>query len=802
MPRRLSTLSRLLIVGIMAVLLAPALLALRPAPAAALDPDFQDTLVTNIARPTAFAFTPDGRMLIATQLGQLRVLKDGALLPNPALDLAARGDLCSNFERGLLGIAVDPAFTTNRFIYLYYSVQTQSACEGQPAINRVSRWVLADDNTAGNETILIDNIRSQAGNHNAGDLNFGKDGYLYVSVGDGGCDYADPSKCAGANDAARDKHTLLGKILRITKDGDIPPDNPFMGDESARCKTGDTTPDKWCQETFAWGLRNPFRFAFDPNAAATRFFINDVGQASWEEIDEGASGADYGWNVREGHCVRGSTTDCGPPPAGMTNPIHDYAHSTGCRSITGGAFVPNGVWPAEYTGAYLFGDYVCGKIFTLKQTSPGAWVRTEFVSGLGSSSAVHLRFGPLCNTQALYYTTYAGGGQVRRIAYNVGDNCPPTAALTAAPTNGPAPLTVNFDGSGSADPNAGDTLTYLWDFGDGATATTTTPTVSHTYTTVATRTASLRVRDNRGLTSAPATVQIGVGNLPPAPTIVSPAEGTLYQPGQVYTLLGSATDPQDGALPDSALNWQIILHHNEHTHPILGPVAGNAITFRGPIHEEGNNYLEIRLTATDAAGATATVSRFLYLVPGTVIFSDVPPTHPAYEAIGELAVRGIVRGYGDGRFGPDDISLRAQMAALIARAMGWSGEVHTNPFPDRGPVDDELWAAVATLAARGVALGYEDGTYNPTGDVLHIQVISFISRAMVVQGRWTAATADDPTIYPNVQIAARDRLDLVTYVRNAGAIPDRPADQNWADWDTPATRGWFARVLWQAIGGR
>ena len=97
-----------------------------------------------------------------------------------------------------------------------------------------------------------------------------------------------------------------------------------------------------CREAFAWGLRNPFRFAFDPDAAGTSFRVNDVGQNAWEEIDRGTRGADYGWNVREGHCAQtGSAADCGAPrPAGMTDPIHDYGRGAGCGSITGGAFVP------------------------------------------------------------------------------------------------------------------------------------------------------------------------------------------------------------------------------------------------------------------------------------------------------------------------------------------------------------------------------------------------------------------------------------------------------------------------------
>ncbi len=773
------------------------LFPLIPPGVAALDTGFQDDLVAAIPAPTALAFTPDGRMLATTQPGQLRIYTGGALLGTPALDLGARGDLCANSERGLLGIAVDPNFATNRFIYLYYTVRRGDACSGTPApANRVTRWTLGDDNRASGEVVLIDNLLSPAGNHNSGDLNFGKDGLLYISVGDGG---STPL-------TARQLYALTGKILRIAPNGDIPASNPYRGADSVRCNlTGgvaDTT--KKCQEIYASGLRNPFRMAFDPNALGTRFLINDVGQNTWEEIDLAQAGADYGWNVREGHCANGSTTDCGAPPAGLTNPLYDYGRDTGCSSITGGAFVPNGLWPAAYDNTYLFADYVCGTIFTLRETAPGTWTRGNFTSGLGGSSAVHLRFGPWAGpggaTQALYYTSYAGGGQIRRIGYSGAVDRAPTAAITAAPRAGQLPLRVDFDGRASADPDLGDRLTWEWDFGDGTTATTTVLQISHTYTVAATRTATLRVRDDRGALSEPVAVQIGAGNDAPRPTIIAPTAGTAYVPGQAYTLTGTATDPQDGTLADARLSWQVLLHHNEHTHPVLGPIGGNNIGFTAPSHDEGKNWLEIRLTATDTQGISTTTIRALAL--GGASFSDLAPTAPGYAAVSDLAAEGIVRGYGDGRFGAGDISLRAQIAALIVRALGWQNETVPNPFPDRGPVDDELWAAVATLNARGIARGYEDGTYDPTGPVLHIQVVSFISRAMVAAGRWAAATENDAALYPNVRIAASDRLDLVTYVHNAGAIPDRPARANWDDWNTPASRGWFARVLAQALDGR
>jgi glucose/arabinose dehydrogenase len=596
---------------------AAALLVAAPAQAVTLPAGFSDELVATVSAPTAVAFTPDGRMLVTTQPGQLRVrTAGGTLLATPALDLSSR--VCSNSERGLLGVAVDPKFALNHFIYAYYTSNKFNSCAtGSPLspVNRIARFVLADDNTVdfASGTVLVDDIPSWAGTHNGGDVGFGKDGQLYVSVGDGGCDYAGNSGCAAQNDAARDQHVLLGKILRITPSGGIPADNPFQGAGTARCNvTGRTSAGSRCQETYAWGLRNPFRIAFDPNAAGTRFYINDVGQNAWEEIDLGTAGADYGWNVREGHCATGSTTNCGAPPAGMTDPIFDYGRSDGCGSITGGAFVPNVIWPPDYRGKYLFSDYVCGRIFRLDPNGAGGFTRVDFATGLGAGSAVHLLFGPAGTSQALYYTTYAGGGAVRRIVFNAG-NTAPTAALTASPRTGAAPLLVNFDGSGSRDPDSGDTLTYIWNFGDGTASTeTASANTSHGYQSLGTYTASLQVRDSRGATSTAATVRIDVGNTPPQPAINSPVPGQRFAVGEAITLDGSATDPQEGTLPGSRLVWTVERVHSTHTHPYL-TAPGSSSSFTGPPPEDlaatTNSYVLVTLTATDSQGLSASISR-------------------------------------------------------------------------------------------------------------------------------------------------------------------------------------------------
>jgi glucose/arabinose dehydrogenase/PKD repeat protein len=607
-------------------------------------PGFEDRLLTSIDKPIALAFTPDGRMIVATQPGQLRVYKNGQLLQTPALDISSK--LCTNSERGLLGVAVDPNFSTNKYVYLFYTYNKFGVCPtGQPTnpsnpVNRVSRFEMSGDAVdPASERILIDNIPSPNPFHQAGDLHFGKDGYLYVTVGNGGCDYAGDSGCAGANDASRDRHILLGKVLRITRDGGIPSTNPYTGTNSARCNVdGRTDAGKNCQETFAWGLRNPFRFAFDPDATGTRFFIDDVGQNAWEEVDQGKAGADYAWNLCEGthdNPDYAGSVNCTASP--YTPPVHEYSHSeTGCGSATGGAFVPNGVWPAEYDSSYLLADYVCNKIFELTPKSGGGFTRTEFATGLGAGGPVAMAFGPYGSSQALYYTTYGStGGEVHRISYIGNVNQLPSATLAANPTSGTLPLKVNFDGSASVDPDAGDTLSYHWNFGDGSpTDTTTTPKTNHTYSTKGTFTASLRVEDNHGALSDPATVRIDAGNVAPTPVITSPSADLLFRVGEPIPLSGSATDQEDGQLPSSSFSWEVLQHHNgSHTHPYFSG-TGNNLTITAPPPEDlsatgAGNYLEIRFTATDSEGLSKTVTQELQPNRVNVLFETKVESNPS-----------------------------------------------------------------------------------------------------------------------------------------------------------------------------
>jgi VCBS repeat-containing protein len=178
-------------------------------------------------------------------------------------------------------------------------------------------------------------------------------------------------------------------------------------------------------------------------------------------------------------------------------------------------------------------------------------------------------------------------------------------------------------------------------------------------------------------------------------------------------------------------------------------------------------------------------------------YPDVTGGTPHGEAIGQLAARGIIRGFQNGTFQAGATTLRAQMAALIARAMGWDAEEHGNAFPDQGAVDANLWRNVNTLAHYGVARGFPDGTYKPVNTVAGAQTISFITRAMVAKGYWRQQP--DSGVYPNVPATSGHRQDLATYVHYAGAIPGTTPAAAWAEWDRPSTRAWFAGALWQAL---
>lgn len=344
-------------------------------------PGFSESVVTGLSIPTAMAIAPDGRIFVCEQGGALRVIKNGALLATPFVSLTVDPE----GERGLLGIAFDPSFTTNGFVYVYYTATTS------PRHNRVSRLTANGDvAVAGSEVPILDLENLSASNHNGGAIHFGPDGKLYVAVGE------------NANSAnAQTLSNRLGKMLRINADGTIPPDNPFFASAAGANRS-----------IWALGLRNPFTFAFNPGGSH-EMFINDVGASTWEEIDVGAAGANYGWPNTEG-----PTTN-----PNFVSPKHAYGHTPEC-AISGGAFYSPVIsqFPADYAGDYFFADVCAGWIKRLDLASNQV---TPFAAGV--SSPVDLR---VASDGSLYYLAL-GDGTVRRVQF-----AGPVAPALTAFTNG------------------------------------------------------------------------------------------------------------------------------------------------------------------------------------------------------------------------------------------------------------------------------------------------------------------------------------------------------------------------------
>jgi glucose/arabinose dehydrogenase len=356
-----------------------ALLALPMAPARGdinLPGFTQSQVVSGLTGPMDMEFAPDSRLFVAEEAGKLRVLRSNGNLAT-FLDISTRVD--SGGERGLMGVAFDPNYSTNRFIYLYY---TRKATSTTPVHNRIVRFTAKSSGSgvvAGSEQLLL-RLNNQSTNyHLGGAIDFGNDGKLYASTGDNGT----PAKVQNLTN-------LFGKMVRINKDGTIPSDNPFYS-----TATGNN------RAIWARGLRNPFKLAVSRTTGA--IFINDVGEDTWEEINAGTSGANYGWPDYEG-----PTSDPNYKP-----PILAYEHSgdpdaSGC-AITGGTFYEPGTvqFPDSYLGDYFFADLCNGWIRSYDTATNTA---SGFATGL--SSVVDLE---VSNEGALYLLSRGTPGSVDKI---------------------------------------------------------------------------------------------------------------------------------------------------------------------------------------------------------------------------------------------------------------------------------------------------------------------------------------------------------------------------------------------------
>ncbi len=522
---------------------------------------FSQVFVGNVTSPTAMAFAPDGRLFITEQGGKVRVVKNGVVLTQPFVTLSVN----SSGERGLLGIAFDPSFASNNFIYLYYTLSSG-------ANNRISRFTANGDVAAdGSELLVLDlDPLSTATNHNGGTMQFGADGKLYVGVGE---------NANGANSQNLD--TYLGKILRINKDGSVPAGNPFTSGSNQK------------QRVWEYGLRNPYTITFQPGTG--RLFVNDVGQNTWEEVDDATiGGKNFGWPAAEGNSSNSA----------YSNPIYAYTHGTGSGqgcAITGGTFFNplSTNYPSSYIGKYFYIDY-CGNWIDVLTLSGSTATRSAFATNI-AGNPVSIITGTDGNlyflsraSNALYKITYTGSqqpvitNQPKSISVSQGNSA--TFSVTAT---GSAPLGYQWRKDAVAISGATSSTYIISSVSTGS---------AGNYSVVVDNTAG-------AVTSNDATLTVTQANQKPSASITTPTAGAMYQAGSTINFSGTGTDPEDGTLAASSFKWFVVFHHATHTHP--GPSAPSAVKSGSfNISNTGetatNVFYRLYLVVTDAQGAVDT----------------------------------------------------------------------------------------------------------------------------------------------------------------------------------------------------
>ncbi len=659
-----------------------------PAPAAGAVhiPGFQlETVWSGLSNPTALAFAPNGRVFVAERSG---LIKTFASVTDTSSEVAAdlRTEVHSVADRGLLGLAVDPDFPANPYIYVSYirdappggnspfygdacpNSPTTGAKDGCPATGRISRiTVNAQGHMIGSPLTLIGDTfychQHQA--HALDHLAFGPDGALYASAGEGGSatfvDWgqhsgdplgAAPNACGdppvpagtplslptteGGSLRSQDIRTLSdpsggsGAIIRIDPaTGDALPDNPLVG--------GNPGDDRHV----AYGLRNPFRFTFRPGT--DEIWVADVGWHTWEELnripDPTQAPRNFGWPCYEGSPrqpqwdslnVNLCETLYQAGPGAVTGPYWSYRHNQSPDPASCGS-AGSAMSALAFAAGPPYPVAYDGALFVGDYTKRCLWVLQAGANGLPDPATVETLASDVfpvdldAGPGGYLYMVDIGLGQVDRITF-FSDNEPPIARATATPQLGPTPLQVSFNGSASTDADGPFPLSYAWDLdGDGAFDDATAVNASRTYTASSNVTVRLRVTDGSGA-SGVTTVLVQPGNTPPQVTIVSPSSGARWSAGDRITFSGTASDPQDGSL-SSDIAWSVVLHHcavvNDcHEHPQIERVGASG-SFDAPEHEYPA-FLELRASVTDSRGATREVTLALEPVVGDLTFLSNP----------------------------------------------------------------------------------------------------------------------------------------------------------------------------------
>jgi glucose/arabinose dehydrogenase/regulation of enolase protein 1 (concanavalin A-like superfamily) len=532
-------------------------------------------LAGGLKNPVVFAFAPTGDIFVGEQAGTILIYRNGAILPTPLGTINTDG---SN-EKGLLGLAVDPNYATNGYIYVSYTTVDEHA--------QLSRFTVQNGAiNLSSEVVFMKGNQLQNPHHSANDLHIGPDGKLWWSVGDN----------VPAITNAQTLDNIYGKILRFRLDGSIPTDNPFLHVPGA------------IPAIYAYGLRNPFRFSFLPNGKA---ITEDTGSSYWEEFDTIQPGGNYGWDFYEGNC--GS--------CGFINTTYAYGHLPVDGAASAVAGYTGSVFPKQYDNVVFFGDYNRQDIEAVSFDPTFTTETSDTVFDNTAGTISDLQEGPDGN---LYFVSIFNSSFSE--IYTTGP-FPPTASISSSPNAGLAPLSVQFSSAGSSDPY-GLPLTYSWNFGDGSPVST-LANPSHNYTTNGTYTATLTV--SNGTQNASASIQVVVGNTPPSASITSPVVNATYNGGNTISFSGTATDAKDGTLPASDYTWQVDFYSNgvaqpfysyEVPQPFYGPVSGvTSGSFQIPqdLSNNSSTFYRITMTVVDSLGLQTVVTRDIH--PNTTNWS-------------------------------------------------------------------------------------------------------------------------------------------------------------------------------------